>query len=129
MVERVKEEIPGVGENVAIDASDMPAYANGQRFVSKGGRERSDDEFSDPDASWGHRSAVSTRKGGGFYGYRLHMAVDTATDLPLAWSVETAKAHESTMVAPLLGPRRARWTRATTSSASTASAPSAASPR
>jgi IS5 family transposase len=45
---------------------------------------------------------VSTRKGGGFYGYRLHMAVDTATDLPLAWSVETAKAHESTMVAPLL---------------------------
>jgi hypothetical protein len=45
---------------------------------------------------------VSTRKGGGFYGYRLHMAVDTATDLPLAWSVETAKASESTMVAPLL---------------------------
>jgi hypothetical protein len=30
------------------------------------------------------------------------MAVDTATDLPLAWSVETAKAHESTMVASLL---------------------------
>ena len=42
-------------------------------------RERADDEFSDPDASWGHRSAVSTRKGGGFYGYRLHMAVDAAT--------------------------------------------------
>jgi|CZKG01.1.fsa_nt_gi transposase len=41
-------------------------------------------------------------EGGGFYGYRLHMAVDTATDLPLAWSVETAKANESTMVAPLL---------------------------
>lgn len=102
VVERVKDEIPEVGKDVAIDASDLPAYANGQRFVSKGGRERSDDEFSDPDASWGHRSAVSTRKGGGFYGYRLHMAVDTATDLPLAWSVETAKAHESTMVAPLL---------------------------
>jgi hypothetical protein len=102
VVERVHKEIPNVGKDVAIDASDMPAYANGQRFVSKGGRERADDEFSDPDASWGHRSAVSTRKGGGFYGYRLHMAVDTATDLPLAWSVETAKANESTMVAPLL---------------------------
>jgi IS5 family transposase len=99
---RLREANPGMGENIAIDASDMPAYANGQRFTSKGGRERSDDEFSDADASWGHRSAVSTRKGGGFYGYRLHMAVDTATDLPLAWSVETAKAHESTMVAPLL---------------------------
>jgi hypothetical protein len=91
-----------MGENVAIDASDMPAYANGQRFKSRGGRERSDDESSDPDASWGHRSTVSTRKGGGFYGYRLHMAVDTATDLPLAWRVETARSHETNAVAPLL---------------------------
>lgn len=87
---------------MAIDASDMPAYANGQRFASKGGRERPDSEFSHADASWGHRSAVSTRKGGGFYGYRLHMAVCSKTDLPLAWTVETARANESTMVAPLL---------------------------
>jgi Transposase DDE domain/Transposase domain (DUF772) len=102
VVERVKEEIPDIGEDVAIDASDMPAYANGQRFVSKGGRERAPEEYSDPDASWGHRSAVSTRKGGGFYGYRLHMAVDAATDLPLAWRVETARSHETNAVAPLL---------------------------
>jgi transposase len=85
---------------VAIDASDMPAYANGQRFKSKGGEERK--KFSDPDASWGHRSAVSTRKGGGFYGYRIHAAVCSKTDLPLAWRVETARDHETLSVAPLL---------------------------
>jgi transposase len=102
VVKELKKRNPVLGWDVAIDASDMPAYANGQRFASKGGRERSDDEFSDPDASWGHRSAVSTRKGGGFYGYRLHMAVCSKTDLPLAWSVETARANESTRVAPLL---------------------------
>jgi hypothetical protein len=39
---------PEYGRNIAIDGSDMPAYANGQRFVSKGGRERADSEFSDP---------------------------------------------------------------------------------
>jgi hypothetical protein len=55
-----------MGRDLAIDASDLPAFANGQGYVSKGGRER--ERFSDPDASWGHRSAVSTRKGGGFYG-------------------------------------------------------------
>src|SRR5204863_6567149 len=38
--------------------------------------------YSDPDASWGHRSAVSTRKGGGFYGYRIHAAVCAATGPP-----------------------------------------------
>jgi IS5 family transposase len=102
VIAALKKRNPVLGWDVAIDASDMPAYANGQRFVSKDGRERSDDEFSDPDASWGHRSAVSTRKGGGFYGYRLHMAVCAKTDLPLAWTVETARAHETLSVAPLL---------------------------
>src|SRR5207245_5612516 len=61
-------EMPEYGRSLAIDASDMPAFANGQRYVRKNGPER--ERFSDPDASWGHRSAVSTRKGGGFYGYQ-----------------------------------------------------------
>jgi Transposase DDE domain len=102
VIEELKRRNPLLGWDVAIDASDMPAYANGQRFVSKGGRERALSEYSDPDASWGHRSAVSTRKGGGFYGYRLHMAVCSKTDLPLAWRVETGKANEVPAVAPLL---------------------------
>jgi transposase, IS5 family len=105
VVEALKRANPLLGWDIAIDASDMPAYANGQRFVSKGGRER--EKFSDPDASWGHRSAVSTRKGGGFYGYRLHMAVCSKTDLPLAWTVETARKHETLSVAPLLDRLRA----------------------
>jgi Transposase DDE domain len=96
----LRDEMPEMGRDVSIDASDLPAYANGQRYVSKGGRER--ERFSDPDASWGHRSAVSTRKGGGFYGYRVHAVVCARTDLPLAWEVSTAASHESNYVAPLL---------------------------
>ncbi|MCA1707715.1 MAG: transposase [Actinobacteria bacterium] len=102
----LREQYPDFGRDVAIDASDLPAFANGQRYVSQGGRER--ERFSDPDASWGHRSAVSTRKGGGFYGFKLHMAVCTATGLPLAWQVETARRQESNFVAPLLDAIRAR---------------------
>jgi IS5 family transposase len=100
VVKALKRRDPLLGWDVAIDASDMPAYANGQRYLSKNGPER--EKYSDPDATWGHRSAVSTRKGGGFYGYRLHMAVCSKTDLPLAWTVETAKANEGPTVAPLL---------------------------
>lgn len=99
---RLRSANPGMGENIAIDASDLPAYANGQRFVSNGGRERASSEYSDPDASWGHRSAISTRKGGGFYGYRVHVAVCTVTGLPLAWEVCTAKANEVPQALPLL---------------------------
>src|SRR5215217_2181190 len=131
----LQAQLPEYGRNVAIDASDMPAYGNGQRFVSKNGPER--ERYSDPDATWGHRSAVSTRKGGGFYGYRIHASVCTATDLPVAWTVATAREHESTFVAGLLDtvqaagspPRRARSTRAMTTPASTPSAPTVAACR
>jgi len=81
----LRAELPGYGRDVAIDASDLPAFANGQRYLSKNGPER--EHFSDPDASWGHRSAISTRKGGGFYGFKVHAAVCARTDLPLAWQV------------------------------------------
>jgi hypothetical protein len=104
----LKTERPNMGQDVSIDASDMPAYANGQRYVSKGGRERALCEYSDQDAVWGHRSAVSTRKGGGFYGYRVHAAVCPRTGLPLAWEVTSANVHESTLVAPLIDSLRER---------------------
>lgn len=100
------EQMPGMGQDVAIDASDLPAFANGQRFVSKNGPER--ERYSDPDASWGHRSAVSTRAAGSFYGYKLHLAVCSRTGLPLAWRVETARRNESIYVAPLLDALHAR---------------------
>ncbi len=102
----LRERMPEMGRALAIDGSDMPAYANGQRYVSKGGRER--ERFSDPDATWGHRSAISTRKGGGYYGYKLHAAVCTTTGLPVAWRVETAKVHEGTIAMPLLDQARER---------------------
>jgi hypothetical protein len=71
-----------MGQDIAIDGSNMAAYANGQWFLSKNEPER--EKYSDPDASWGHRYAISTRKGGGYYGYKFHATVDVATDLPLA---------------------------------------------
>ena len=102
----LRTQHPDFGKDVAIDASDLAAFANGQRYVSKGGKER--ERFSDPDASWGHRSAISTRKGGGFYGYKVQAAVCAATGLPLAWRIETARHHESKFVAPLLDALHAR---------------------
>lgn len=101
----LKEKLPSYGTDLAIDASDLPAYGNGQRYTAFGEKR---ERFSDPDASWGHRSAVSTRKGGGFYGYKLHLAVDVATDLPVAWSVQTAKSSESLFSAPLIDTARRR---------------------
>ena len=40
VVASLRERLPEYGHDVAVDASDLPAYANGQRFVSKGPRAR-----------------------------------------------------------------------------------------
>lgn len=112
VIEGLKAKLPNYGTDLAIDASDMPAYANGQRYVYKGGPERN--WHTDPDASWGHRSAVSTRRGGGFYGFKLQMACCASTGLPIAWSVETAKANESLFVAPLIDAAKRRGAMAAT---------------
>jgi transposase, IS5 family len=102
VIRALKKANPVLGWDVAIDASDMPAYANGKSRRFKDGPERTPDEYSDPDATWGHRSGISTRGGGAFYGYKLHMAVCSKTELPLAWRVETGRMNESKAVAPLL---------------------------
>jgi len=81
-----------VGTNIAIDATDVPAYGNGQRWLHHHGPAR--ERFSDPDASWGHRSAISTRPAGGYYGYKLHLVVCVDTNLPLAWQVATGAQQE-----------------------------------
>jgi IS5 family transposase len=97
---------PEMGRDIAVDASDMPAYANGQRHLYDGGPER--ERFSDPDATWGHRSAVSTRSHGGFYGFKLDMAVCSKTDLPLAWQVRTAKDNEASHALAMIDAAKAR---------------------
>jgi len=102
----LRDQHPDFGRDVAIDASDLPAYANGQRYVSNGGKER--ERYADLDASWGHRSAVGTRKGGGFYGYKPQACVCTATGLPVAWQVASARHHEFTFVAALIDAAHAR---------------------
>jgi hypothetical protein len=71
-----------------------------QRRALPNGKPR--ERYADPDASWGHRSAISTRKGGGFYGYKVHAAVCTHTGLPVAWQVQSACDSEQEHMPSLL---------------------------
>lgn len=95
----LRERLPEMGTNTAIDGSDLPAYGNGMRHLANG---QLREHYSDQDASWGHRSSISTRKGGGYYGHKVHAAVCTRTGLPLAWRVRTASESEHESVQPLL---------------------------
>jgi Transposase DDE domain len=105
VLDSLREQNPDMGKDVAIDASDLPAYANGHRNNHDGTPRKT---YSDHDASWGHRSAVSTRGKGGFYGYKVHAAVDVATGLPLAWSIQSARESEHNFALPLIDKAQGR---------------------
>jgi hypothetical protein len=102
VLDSLREQHPEMGESIAIDASDLPAYANGHKD------EDGNANFSDPDASWGHRSAVSTHAKGGFYGFKIDAAVDVATGLPVAWDVRTAKHAEQNFAVALIDAAKGR---------------------
>jgi transposase, IS5 family len=104
VISSLGEQHPEMGKDVAIDASDLPAYANGHP-LKHDGTER---KFSDSEASWGYRSGVSTRGKGLFYGYKIHAAVDVATDLPLAWTIRPANTSEYHIAMPLINRTLAR---------------------
>lgn len=84
---------PEMGEQIAIDGSDLPAYANGRGDQA---------DRSDPDAAWGRRSGVGNRPAGTFYGYKVHAVVDVATELPVAWRVTPGNGSEYPEVPGLL---------------------------
>jgi hypothetical protein len=96
----LREQFPALGCEIAGDATDLVAWSNGMRYLWKGGPERA--RYSDEDASWGHRSAVSTRKGGSYFGHKLHVLVDVPAELPLAWEVRTGADNESPIAMKLL---------------------------
>jgi IS5 family transposase len=90
-VMKLRALLPELGRHVAVDGTAVRAWSKGFRQTP-----------SDPDASWGKRRQ-GTRAGTGFwFGYKVHLAVDTREEIPLAYTVTTAKVHESTQLAPLL---------------------------
>jgi hypothetical protein len=102
VLDRLKAKHPSMGENISIDASDLPAYSSVSPYTNIQGDAREPDQYSDMDASWGYRTAVATRKSKWFYGHKVHMAVCNSTGLPLAWNIKTASEKEMHHALPLL---------------------------
>ena len=112
LVRAMVKYLPDLGLNLAIDGTDIPAYANLRRQKESIPRE----QRTDVDADWGYRTPKSKygggtgKRGGGakmrdkngdghfdlFCGFKAHMICDTRTGLPLGYIVLDARQSEST---------------------------------
>lgn len=111
LVAKLRRLLPEFGAKLAVDSTDIEAYANGHRKNP-----------SDPDARWGAKGAgqsagskTETDAGGDggikkgkkrdlywWFGYKLHMVVDAQYELPVSFTVTPANEADTTQMKVLL---------------------------
>jgi len=88
------EVFPEFGKSVAIDATDLKAWSNGNKTP-----------VADPDAAWGVKPDTAGKKKF-FYGYKLHVMADTKTELPIAAQLTSGNVHDSKPTSSILSEAR-----------------------
>lgn len=102
LVERLHALLPDFGEHLAFDGKAVASWSTGRTDQKTG-------KTSDPDAAWGtktyrgkNREGKAWQKVTRWFGYQLHLIVDSRHELPVAYEVEPANASEATRVAPMV---------------------------
>ena len=110
LVDRLGKVLPELGAHLAIDSK---AIASAGKPTDKGA-----DGRRDADGKWGVKTYQYTRKDGSvweqvkrWFGYKLHLLVDTTYEIPLAFEVTRASASDTTRLVPMMKAlkRRHEW--------------------
>ena len=99
MVDRLMELLPDFGVSLAVDGKALPSYARGK--VEEAARKQNPDRRRDTDGQWGVHEYSGTQKDGTlwqtvkkWFGYSIHLLVDSHYELPVSFSVTRANASE-----------------------------------
>jgi transposase len=88
------EVFPDFGKSVAIDATDLKAWSNGSKTKK-----------SDPDAGWVIKADTNGMRKF-VWGYKMHLMVDTALEIPIAVNITTGNVADIRQATPLLSQAR-----------------------
>ena len=82
----LKEWLPGLGDEVAIDSTAVRTHSNPNRKT-----------ISDPEAKWGVKNSAKAKEGGTeyFFGFKVHMVADATYGIPLAQVVTAGNRNDS----------------------------------
>lgn len=95
-IEALQRQLPGFGEVVAVDSTDIPTYSKKYKKPS-----------SDPDAGWGFKKN-SDGEDYRWLGYKMHLAstIVGKHEIPMLPIVTAANANDSPLLIPLLEKNR-----------------------
>ena len=89
LTDRLKALLPGLGDVVAVDSTNVRTHANPHRRTVR-----------DPEARWGVKHSPRAKDGDTeyFFGYKVHMVVCATYGLPLAQVVTPGNRGDTTML-------------------------------
>ncbi len=97
LVNELKNELPDLGVKTAVDSKAIPSFGKPVRDEEK---LSNPDRRRDTDADWGVKSYKGVRKDGTawekvtkWFGYKLHLLVDSGYELPLAMAERLQSAY------------------------------------
>lgn len=113
LVRRLRKHLPNLGQQFAHDSTHLRTNARG--------RKRGSEESADPDASWGVKTKRRKGPDGAplesvmkWFGYKLHLLVDSLHELPVAFTVTTAKMDDAKQLLPCVAQARQTLSAGTT---------------
>ena len=106
LVEQLRRHLPDLGQKLAVDSKAIRSYGKPVRDEAK---QQQQDRRRDNDADWGSKTYRGRRKDGTawqkvsrWFGYKLHLLVDSLYELPLAYELTEASASDATHLLPLV---------------------------
>jgi hypothetical protein len=100
LIEQLKGWLPDLGKQLAVDSKALDSYACGRKDPA---------HSSDPEADWGVKKKRGRRQDGTvwekvtrWFGYKLHLLVDSRYELPLGWKLTRASASDTQQLIPLV---------------------------
>lgn len=106
LVDELKEKLKDLGVKTAVDSKAIPSFGKPVRDEEK---LKDEDRRRDTDADWGKKTYKGTRKDGTawekvnkWFGYKLHLLVDSVYELPLAFQLDVASSSDMTHLTPLV---------------------------
>lgn len=102
LVAEIADTLPDFGRHLSFDGKAVPSHSTGQVHQHTG-------ETSDPDADYGRKCYRGVSKDGKpwekvtkWFGYQLHLIVDSDTEMPVAYEVMKASTSEVTRIVPMV---------------------------
>ena len=103
VTDQLKDLLPGLGETVAVDWTNVQSWSNPNR-TKPSADDPGVEVCSDPEAAWGVHTAARARRDQKEWrwGYKVHMIADAHYGLPLAQIVTPGNKNDSRFLPPLV---------------------------